>query len=45
MRDSPALAIIPNLIDNGATIQVHGRQGMGDSKNLLPEMVQYFDDA
>jgi len=45
MRDSPSLAIIPNLIDKGATVRAHDPQGMEEAKKLLPEKVQYFDDV
>jgi UDPglucose 6-dehydrogenase len=45
MRDAPALAIIPNLIDKGATIRAHDPQGMEEAKKLLPQKVQYFDDV
>ena len=45
MRDSPSLAIIPNLIDKGAIIRAHDPQGMDEAKELLPAKVQYFDDV
>ena len=44
MRDSPSLAIIPNLIDKGATILAHDPQGMEEAKKLLPDQVNYFRD-
>ncbi|MEA2093081.1 MAG: UDP-glucose/GDP-mannose dehydrogenase family protein [Pseudomonadota bacterium] len=44
MRDSPSLAIIPNLIDKGATVRAHDPQGIEEAKKLLPEKVEYFDD-
>jgi len=44
MRDSPSLAIIPNLVDKGATIRAHDPQGMEEAKKLLPEKVRYYDD-
>ena len=44
MRDSPSLAIIPNLIDKGATVRAHDPQGIEEAKKLLPEEVEYFDD-
>ena len=44
MRDSPSLAIIPNLVDKGATIQAHDPQGMEEAKKLLPSQVEYCDD-
>jgi len=45
MRDSPSLAIIPNLVDKGATIRAHDPQGVEEAKKLLPAKVQYFDDV
>ncbi|MGB5604929.1 MAG: UDP-glucose/GDP-mannose dehydrogenase family protein [Gammaproteobacteria bacterium] len=44
MRDAPSLAIIPNLIDKGATIHAHDPQGCDEAKKLLPAEVVYFDD-
>ena len=45
MRDSPALAIIPNLVDKGANVQAHDPQGMDEAKLLLPGQVNYFNDV
>ncbi len=45
MRDSPSLAIIPNLIDKGAIIRAHDPQGVAEAKQLLPGQVNYFDDV
>jgi UDPglucose 6-dehydrogenase len=45
MRDAPALAIIPNLVDKGATIRAHDPQGVNEAKKLLPGQVGYFDDV
>ncbi len=45
MRDSPSLAIIPNLIDKGATILAHDPQGMEEAKKLLPDQVNYLTDV
>ena len=45
MRDSPSLAIIPNLVDKGATIHAHDPQGVEEAKKLLPRHVVYFDDV
>jgi len=44
MRDSPSLAIIPNLIDKGAVIHAHDPQGIEEARRLLPAEVNYFDD-
>jgi len=45
MRDSPALAILPNLIDKGASVRAHDPQGVHEAKALLPASVQYCDDV
>jgi len=45
MRDSPSLAIIPNLVDKGAVINAHDPQGVEEARALLPEQVNYFDDV
>lgn len=44
MRDSPSLAIIPKLIENGAIIKANDPQGMDEARQLLPSSVQYFDN-
>jgi UDPglucose 6-dehydrogenase len=44
MRDSPSLAIIPNLVDKGATVRAHDPQGVEEAMKLLPSQVEYFDD-
>ncbi|MGB5258888.1 MAG: UDP-glucose/GDP-mannose dehydrogenase family protein [Gammaproteobacteria bacterium] len=44
MRDSPSLAIIPNLVDKGANIQAHDPQGVEEARRLLPAQVEYCDD-
>ena len=44
MRDSPSLAIIPNLIDKGATVHAHDPQGEDEARKLLPDSVNYFKD-
>ena len=44
MRDSRSLAIIPNLVEKGATVRAHDPQGMEEAKKLLPGKVQYYDD-
>jgi UDPglucose 6-dehydrogenase len=45
MRDSPSLAIIPNLIDKGASIRAHDPQGVDEARELLPGQVDYFEDV
>jgi UDPglucose 6-dehydrogenase len=44
MRDSPSLAIIPNLIDKGAVVHAHDPQGVEEARKLLPGQVCYFED-
>lgn len=44
MRDAPALAILPALLDKGATIKAHDPQGMEEAKELLPDSVSYHED-
>ena len=43
MRDSPSLAILPAMVDKGATIRAHDPEGMEEAKNLLPDNIQYCD--
>jgi UDPglucose 6-dehydrogenase len=45
MRDSPSLAIIPNLVDKGAVIQAHDPQGVDEARQLLPQQVGYFENV
>ena len=44
MRDAPALAILPALIDRGASICAHDPEGMDEARPLLPESVEYAQD-
>ncbi len=44
MRDSPSLAILPKLIENGAIVNAHDPQGVEEAKELLPESVNYYED-
>ena len=41
MRDSPALSIIPPLLDKGAKIHAHDPQGVDEAKKELKESIQY----
>ena len=41
MRDAPALAILPALLDKGAIIKAHDPQAMDEAKGLLPASMQY----
>jgi UDPglucose 6-dehydrogenase len=44
MREAPALAIIPNLVDKGAIVHAHDPQGLEEARGLLPAQVVYFDN-
>jgi UDPglucose 6-dehydrogenase len=44
MRDSPSLAILPALVDKGATIRAHDPEGMKEAASLLPEQIHYCKD-
>lgn len=44
MRDSPALSIIPALMEKGAKVRAHDPQGMEEAKHLLPGGVEYCDE-
>ena len=41
MREAPALAILPALLEKGATIRAHDAQGTEEAKRLLPEGITY----
>ena len=41
MRDAPALAILPALIERGARVRAHDPQGMREAAALLPQSVEY----
>ena len=44
MRDSPAVSILPALLERGARICAHDPAGMAEAKKVLPGGVEYFDD-
>ncbi len=44
MRDSPALAILPPLLEKGAKIRAHDPKGIAEAKELLPEAMEYCED-
>jgi UDPglucose 6-dehydrogenase len=44
MRESPALAILPALVDKGAKVRAHDPQGMDEARPLLPEAIEYCDE-
>ena len=41
MRDSPAITIIPALMEKGAVISAHDPQGIEEAQRLLPEGIPY----
>lgn len=45
MRDSPAITIIPALMEKGANIQAHDPQGIEEAIKLLPEGITYAENA
>jgi UDPglucose 6-dehydrogenase len=45
MRDSPAITILPALMEKGATVKAHDPQGIHEAKRILPEGLYYAKDA
>lgn len=45
MRESPSIAILPPLMDKGAIIRAHDPKGIEQARSLLPDTVEYFEDA
>ena len=45
MRDSPAITIIPALMEKGASIRAHDPQGMQEARLLLPAGIHYSQNA
>ncbi len=45
MRDSPAVTILPALIEKGATIKAHDPKGMKEAKSFLPQEIIYVNNA
>ena len=45
MRDSPALDIIPRLLEAGAEIHSYDPAAMEEARSLLPDAVHYHDTA
>ena len=45
MRDAPALAILPPLVEKGARIRATDPRGVPEAKALLPDAVEYAEDA
>jgi UDPglucose 6-dehydrogenase len=44
MRDSPALAILPALLEKGAVIRAHDPQGVEEATKVLPPGITYCGD-
>ncbi len=44
MRDSPALSILPVLVEKGARIRAHDPEGVEEAKKVLPQGIEYVDD-
>jgi len=44
MRESPSLAILPALVQDGANVRAFDPEGMAEAKKLMPEL-DYCDDA
>ena len=44
MRDAPAVAILPPLIEKGARVRAHDPHGMAEARHMLPDEVVYCDD-
>ena len=45
MRDSPAITIIPALMEKGAKIKAHDPQGSEEAKKVLPGGIEYTENA
>ncbi len=45
MRESPAVSILPALLEKGAIIRAHDPQGMEEAQKYLPEGIHYVADA
>jgi UDPglucose 6-dehydrogenase len=44
MRDAPSLAIVPRLLEAGATVRAFDPAGIAEARKLLPELI-YCSDA
>ena len=44
MRDSPAMAILPSLVEKGAVVRAHDPKGVEEAKRLLPPGIDYCED-
>jgi len=45
MRDSPAITILPALMEKGAIVRAHDPQGVHEAKQILPGGIHYATDA
>jgi len=45
MRESPAVSILPALLEKGAAIQAHDPKGMEEAKKYLPDGIEYVNNA
>jgi len=45
MRESPAVTILPALLEKGARIRAHDPKGMEEARNFLPLEVEYATNA
>lgn len=45
MRESPAVSILPALLEKGAVIRAHDPKGMEEARKYLPEGIEYVDNA
>jgi len=45
MRESPAVSILPALLERGAVIRAHDPKGMEEAKKYLPEGIRYVSNA
>ena len=45
MRESPAVSILPALLEKGAAIRAHDPKGMEEARKYLPEGIQYVENA
>jgi UDPglucose 6-dehydrogenase len=45
MRDAPAAAILPALMEKGAKVRAHDPQGIEEAKKVLPPDVHYCDSV
>ena len=45
MRESPAVSILPALLEKGAAIRAHDPKGMEEARKYLPGGIQYVENA